>query len=123
MDIAVRRPLQDGHYTQSSNGIRHFDVRVSTLPGQSGEKLALRLLDQTPVQHKLEVLGFLKNDLEMIYQASQTPSGLIFMVGPTGSGKTKALYVILNALNSQEKWCPKVGDPLRISTTTSKTFP
>ena len=59
-------------------------------------------MDQTPVQHKLEALGFFKNDLEMLYQASQAPSGLIFMVGPTGSGKTTILYVILNALNSQE---------------------
>ena len=61
----------------------------------------LQLLDQTPLQHKLEALGFLKNDLEMLYQESQAPSGLIFMVGPTGSGKTTTLYVILNALNSQ----------------------
>ena len=74
MDIAMRRRPQDGHYTNSSNGSRHFDVRVSTLPGQSGGKLVLRLLDQTPVQHKLEALDFLKNDLEMLYQPSQAPS-------------------------------------------------
>ena len=80
MDIAVRRGPQDGHYTYRSNGDRHFDGRVSTLPGQSGEKLVLRLLDETPVQHKLEALGFFKNDLEMLYQASQAPNGLILMV-------------------------------------------
>jgi len=103
MDIAVRRRPQDGHYTYNSNSNRIFDVRVSTLPGQFGEKMVLRLLDQTPVQHKLEALGFFKNDLEMLYQASQAPSGLILMVGPTGSGKTTTLYAILNALNSEEK--------------------
>jgi type II secretory ATPase GspE/PulE/Tfp pilus assembly ATPase PilB-like protein len=103
MDIAVPRRPQDGHYTYSSNGSRHFDVRVSTLPGQSGEKLVLRLLDQTPVQQKLEALDFFKNDLEMLYRASPAPSGLILMVAPTGSGKTTTLYTILNALNSQEK--------------------
>ena len=73
------------------------------MPGQLGEKLALQLLDQTPVQHKLEALGFFKNDLKMLYQASQAPSGLILMVGPTGGGKTTTLYAILNELNSHEK--------------------
>ena len=112
MDIAVRRRPQDGHYTYRSNGGRHFDVRVSSLPGQSGEKLVLRLLDQTPVQHKLEALGFFKNDLEMLYQASQAPSGLILMVGPTGSGKTTTLYAIINALNSQEKNILTIENPV-----------
>jgi type II secretory ATPase GspE/PulE/Tfp pilus assembly ATPase PilB-like protein len=112
MDIAVRRRPQDGHYTYRSNGSRNFDVRVSTLPGQSGEKLVLRLLDQTPVQHKLEALGFFKNDLEMLYQASQAPNGLILMVGPTGSGKTTTLYAILNALNSQEKNILTIENPV-----------
>ena len=60
MDIAFRRRPQDGNYTYNSNRNRIFDVRVSTLPGQFGEKLALRLLNQTPVQHKLEALGFFK---------------------------------------------------------------
>ena len=112
MDIAVRRRPQDGHYTYRSNGGRHFDFRVSSLPGQSGEKLVLRLLDQTPVQHKLEALGFFKNDLEMLYQASQAPSGLILMVGPTGSGKTTTLYAIINALNSQEKNILTIENPV-----------
>ena len=102
-DIALCRGPQDGHYTFSSNESRYFDVRVSTLPGQSSEKLALRLLDQTPLYHKLEALGFFKNNLEMLYQASQAPSGMILMVGPAGSGRTTTLYAILNARNSQGK--------------------
>ncbi|MBS1254590.1 MAG: putative type II secretion system protein HxcR [Deltaproteobacteria bacterium] len=112
MDIAIKRQPQDGHYTFHSNGNRLFDVRVSTIPGQFGEKLVLRLLDQTPVQYKLEALGFFKNDLEMLYQASQAPSGLILMVGPTGSGKTTTLYAILNALNSQEKNIITIENPV-----------
>ena len=85
IDIAVRRRTQEGYYTYRSNRSRHFDVRVSTLPGQSREKLMLWLLDQTPVQHKLEALSFFENDLETLYQASQTPSGLILMARLTGS--------------------------------------
>ena len=71
-----------------------------------------RLLDQTPVQHKLEALDFFKNDLEMLYQASQAPSGLILMVGPTGSGKTTTLYAILNTLNSEEKNILTIENPV-----------
>ena len=70
MNIAVRRRPQDGHYTYNSNSNRILDVRVSTLPGKFGEKLVLRLMDQTPVQHKLEALGFFKNDLGTLYQPS-----------------------------------------------------
>ena len=103
MDITVRRRPQDKHYTYNSNSNRIFDVRVANLPGQFGEKLALQLLDQTPVQPKLEALSFFKNDLEMLYQAIQAPSGLILIVRSTGSGKTTTLYAILNALNSHEK--------------------
>ena len=82
------------------------------MPDQFGEKLALQLLDQTPVQPKLEALGFFKNDLEMLYQASQAPSGLILMVGPTGSGKTTTLHAILNALNSHEKNILTIENPV-----------
>ena len=103
MNIAVRRRPQDRHYTYNSNGIHIVDVIFYTLPGQFGEKLVLCLLDQTPIQHKLEALVFFKNDLKMFFRASQAPSGIILMVGLTGSGKTTTHYAILNALNSQEK--------------------
>ncbi|MDP7157234.1 MAG: ATPase, T2SS/T4P/T4SS family, partial [SAR324 cluster bacterium] len=91
MDIAIRRRPQDGHSTYHARSGREFDLRVSSMPGINGEKLVLRLLDQMPVQHRLEALGFLKQDMKVLEQASQTTHGLILMVGPTGSGKTTTL--------------------------------
>ena len=112
MDIAIRRRPQDGHSTYRARSGREFDLRVSSMPGINGEKLVLRLLDQMPVQHRLEALGFLKQDLEVLEQASQAANGLILMVGPTGSGKTTTLYAILNALNSSERHIFTIENPV-----------
>ena len=60
MDIAVQRQPQDGHYSYLAKNHSHFDLRISTIPAQKGEKMVLRLLDQIPVTHNLEALGFLK---------------------------------------------------------------
>ena len=112
MDIAIRRRPQDGHAAYHSRSGREFDLRVSSMPGINGEKLVLRLLDQMPVQHRLEALGFLKQDMEVLEQASQAAHGLILMVGPTGSGKTTTLYAILNALNSSERHIFTIENPV-----------
>ena len=112
MDIAIRRRPQDGHSTYHARSGREFDLRVSSMPGINGEKLVLRLLDQMPVQHRLEALGFLKQDMKVLEQASQTTHGLILMVGPTGSGKTTTLYAILNALNSRERHIFTIENPV-----------
>lgn len=112
MDIAIRRRPQDGHAAYHSRSGREFDLRVSSMPGINGEKLVLRLLDQMPVQHRLEALGFLKQDMEALEQASQAAHGLILMVGPTGSGKTTTLYAILNALNSSERHIFTIENPV-----------
>ena len=60
MNIAVQRQPQDGHYSYLTKNHSHFDLRISTIPAQKGEKMVLRLLDQIPVTHNLEALGFLK---------------------------------------------------------------
>jgi len=112
MDIATRRRPQDGHSTYRARSGREFDLRVSSMPGVNGEKLVLRLLAQMPVQHRLEALGFLKQDLTVLEQASQAAHGLILMVGPTGSGKTTTLYAILNALNSHERHIFTIENPV-----------
>ncbi len=112
MDIAVRRRPQDGHFTHRSQRGRLVDVRVSTMPGLQGEKLVLRLLDQSPVQHRLDALGFLEQDLPILDEACRIPSGLILLVGPTGSGKTTTLYAMLRALNSREKHIFTIEHPV-----------
>lgn len=112
MDIAVRRRPQDGHYSYRSRKGNVFDLRVSSLPTESGEKIVMRLLDQTPVQYKLEALGFFGDDLEILYTACRSSNGMILVVGPTGSGKTTTLYAMLNEINSREKNILTIEDPV-----------
>lgn len=112
MDVAVKRKPQDGHYAYKSIKGECYDLRISTLPTESGEKLVLRLLDQTPVKYKLEVLNFFQQDLKVLREASQMTSGLILVVGPTGCGKTTTLYAILNEINSPEKNIITIEDPV-----------
>ena len=112
MDVAVKRRPQDGYYKFLASGGDRFDLRVSSLPTELGEKMVLRLLDQTPVQYKLEVLGFSPEDLKVLYNACRMHSGLILVVGPTGSGKTTTLYAMLNEMNSREKNIMTVEEPV-----------
>ena len=102
MDIPVSRRPQDGHTHTTPTVIALLTLEFPLCRVNLGKNWCCGFWI-TPVQHKLEALGFFKNDLKMLYQASQAPNGLILMVGPTGSGKTTTLYAILNALNSQEK--------------------
>lgn len=112
MDVAVKRRPQDGyHRFQAKNGER-FDLRVASVPTEWGEKFVIRLLNQTPVQYKLEALGFFAEDLELLYRACRMQSGLILVVGPTGSGKTTTLYSMLNEINSRTKNIMTVEDPV-----------
>jgi len=112
MDIAIRRHSQDGNYTYHSRSGQVVDLRVSSLPTQSGEKLVLRLLEQTSVQHKLETLGFFKEDLKVLREVSCARSGLILVVGPTGSGKTTTLYALLNEMDHRQKNIITIENPV-----------
>ncbi len=112
MDIAVKRRPQDGHYSYHASNGDSYDLRVSSIPTEMGEKLVIRMLDQAPTQYKLDTLGFLPEDLEVLYKACQMDSGLILVVGPTGSGKTTTLYAMLNEMNSREKNIMTVEDPV-----------
>ena len=111
MDIAEKRLPQDGGFTVKIMD-RAIDLRVSTVPTIFGEKAVLRILDKGAISLELEKLGFSENDLKMFKKAITKPYGLIFVTGPTGSGKSTTLYSSLNFLKTPKKNIITVEDPV-----------
>lgn len=111
MDIAERRMPQDGR-TSVRLGQREIDLRVSTVPTAYGERCVLRILDKSSGIFKLEDLGMWADDLEKFDKLLQYSHGVIFVTGPTGSGKSTTLYASLNRLNSTEKNIMTVENPI-----------
>ncbi len=111
MDIAERRRPQDGRIHLTTGG-RTIDLRVSTLPTIFGEKVVMRILDQSTPLIGLNRLGFHTNTLRQWEQAISTPYGMILVTGPTGSGKTTTLYATLGTINTLEKNIVTVEDPV-----------
>lgn len=112
LDIAEKRLPQDGriHYASSKHGA--FDIRVSALPTLHGEKVVLRLLNNSSTDIDLHTLGFAKEDLENYMQGVQRPNGIILISGPTGSGKTTTLYATLKLLNKVTRNILTIEDPI-----------
>jgi len=116
MDIAERRMPQDGRCTVRI-GDREVDLRVSIVPTSFGERVVLRLLDKTTGVYELDQLGLdakLRADMLNLITMSH---GIVFVTGPTGSGKTTTLYACLNRLNSSEKNVLTVEDPIEYQLT------
>jgi type IV pilus assembly protein PilB len=111
LDIAEKRLPQDGAFLVRI-GERPIDIRVSSIPTIYGEKIAMRLLDRSQVVLDLNQLGFDLKQLELIRKCIYTPYGLIFLTGPTGSGKTTTLYAILNEIKSPTKNIVTIEDPV-----------
>ncbi len=111
MDIAERRMPQDGR-TSVRMGQREIDLRVSTVPTSYGERCVLRILDKSAGVFKLEELGLAKEDLATFDSLLHRSHGVIFVTGPTGSGKSTTLYASLNRLNSSEKNIMTVENPI-----------
>jgi general secretion pathway protein E len=111
MDIAERRMPQDGR-TSVRMGQREIDLRVSTVPTSFGERCVLRILDKSAGIFKLEELGMWPDDLEIFDRILHRSHGVIFVTGPTGSGKSTTLYASLNRLNSTEKNIMTVENPI-----------
>ncbi|HET6781771.1 MAG TPA: ATPase, T2SS/T4P/T4SS family, partial [bacterium] len=111
IDIAERRVPQDGriHVVIET---KEFDLRVSTLPTAFGEKVVMRILDQSTAKVGLNKLGFTVAMLETWEELASKPYGMILVSGPTGSGKTTTLYSTLNKINSLEKNILTVEDPV-----------
>ena len=111
LDIAEKRLPQDGAFLVKI-GDRQIDIRVSSLPTIYGEKIVLRLLDRSQVVLDLNQLGFEAKQLADLRQAMNQPYGLVFMTGPTGSGKTTTLYAILSEIKSPTKNILTIEDPV-----------
>ena len=111
MDIAEKRKPQDGRFSATILG-KEFDFRISTLPTLHGESIVMRILDKSKVMIKLESLGMHQDNFEKFNHAMRAPYGIIFVTGPTGSGKTTTLYAALNAIKSVETKIITVEDPV-----------
>jgi general secretion pathway protein E len=111
MDIAERRLPQDGRCSVRL-GQREVDLRISTVPTSFGERSVLRLLDKSTALYGLDELGLCKHDLNKFDSLLNRSHGVIFVTGPTGSGKSTTLYACLNRINSAEKNVITIEDPI-----------
>jgi len=111
MDIAERRLPRDGRFKFRMSG-RVIDMRVSSLPEVHGEKIVMRILDQSSLVSDLKDIGFNEETAETFRKVLHMPNGIILLTGPTGSGKTTTLYSALNILKSRTRNIQTVEDPV-----------
>ncbi|MBW2406655.1 MAG: GspE/PulE family protein [Deltaproteobacteria bacterium] len=115
LDIAERRKPQDGKIKFKNSDGQDIELRVATLPTQGGvEDVVLRLLDAgEPLP--LNKIGFTKRNYDNFTHAISTPYGIVFVCGPTGSGKTTTLHSALKYLNKPETKIWTAEDPVEIT--------
>jgi type IV pilus assembly protein PilB len=111
LDISERRLPQDGRIRAVIQS-RKIDLRMSTLPTTSGEKVVMRILDQKSISVPLEALGFSENALTIWKKQIEEPHGIILVTGPTGSGKTTTLYSSLRCMDGNKLNISTVEDPI-----------
>jgi general secretion pathway protein E len=111
MDIAERRLPQDGRATLRI-GQGDVDVRISSIPTSNGERIVMRLLDKSARVYILEEIGLEEENLAILRKYIAYTHGIIFVTGPTGSGKTTTLYAGLTELNAAEKNILTIEDPI-----------
>ena len=111
MDISERRKPQDGRILTVIDD-RHIDLRVSSLPTMSGEKIVMRILDRDHAGVELEQLGFDEDDMKYINEFCEMPWGIMLATGPTGSGKSTTLYSMLKRISNPDINIITVEDPV-----------
>ncbi len=114
LDIAEKRLPQDGKIRRMYQG-RKVDFRVSTLPSRYGEKVVLRILDNSSTQLGLDKLISDEDALENVREMASRPFGLLLVTGPTGSGKSTTLYSILAERNEPGINISTAEDPIEYS--------
>src|SRR6266403_387852 len=111
MDIAERRPPQDGRMNLHANN-QEIDVRVSTIPTVNGESISLRLLSRGEQQFNFERLDLGEKKEKIIRHLLKQPNGIILLTGPTGCGKSTSLYCFLSSINSVQRRIITIEEPV-----------
>ena len=111
LKIDEHRAPQDGRF-KIAVGSQVFALRVSTLPIVDGEKVVMRILNESVKAATLEELGFWGDTLRLLQQAIVQPHGMILVTGPTGSGKSTTLFSVLSLLNTPSVNISTVEDPV-----------
>lgn len=111
LKLDEHRLPQDGRF-KIQNDEYKISFRVSMLPVFDGEKIVMRLLDETAKGLTLEKMGLGGSALEAVHREINKPNGMILVTGPTGSGKTTTLYTVMDILNTTEVNISTVEDPV-----------
>lgn len=115
LDIAEKRRPQDGRMKIRLQSGKEMDFRVNTIPSMWGEKIVLRLLDNSNLQLDMLKLGFEPDDLALFQSCLALPQGMVLITGPTGSGKTTTIYSALAHLNKVDVNISTAEDPIEFN--------
>lgn len=110
LDVSERRVPQDGHINAEATGTD--DARVSTVPTRWGEKIVIRLLKRAQAAMSLADIGFPKPFEDKLRSWTRRSQGILFVVGPTGSGKTTTLYGLIHELRNEPMNVVTIEDPI-----------
>ena len=116
MNITESRLPQDGAIKETLDGI-DLDLRVSSLPVSTGEKIVIRILDYTRSMAGLNELGFSEENYKKVLEMISVPNGIILVTGATGTGKSTTVYSILQHLNTSATNIITVEDPIEMDIT------
>ncbi len=111
LKIDEHRLPQDGRFKVEKEGVK-FSLRISTIPIFDGEKVVIRLLQESSNVASLDDLGFRAPNAEMIMRSIKKPHGMLLVTGPTGSGKSTTLYTVLSILNTKSVNISTIEDPV-----------
>ncbi|MZR62640.1 GspE/PulE family protein [Alcanivorax sp. DP30] len=114
LNVAEKRKPQDGRLKTKSPEGSEIELRISTLPTAFGEKMVMRVFDPEVLVRSFEQMGFTREDYATWQQMTTNPHGIIFVTGPTGSGKTTTLYSTLKQLATSEVNVCTIEDPIEM---------
>lgn len=114
LNVAEKRKPQDGRLKTKSPEGDEIELRISTLPTAFGEKMVMRVFDPDVLVRSFEQMGFTAEDYQSWQRMTSHPHGIIFVTGPTGSGKTTTLYSTLKQLATSEVNVCTIEDPIEM---------